>query len=54
MPGRDVRGIKRVHQFEKVEMYHYTLPEESYDHLEVLVANARGPLPTAEFALPGS
>lgn len=38
--GRDVRGIKRVHQFEKVEMYHYTLPEESYDHLEELVANA--------------
>ncbi len=38
--GRDVRGIKRVHQFEKVEMYHYTLPEESYDHLEQIVANA--------------
>jgi seryl-tRNA synthetase len=38
--GRDVRGIKRVHQFEKVEMYHYTRPEESYDHLEQIVANA--------------
>jgi seryl-tRNA synthetase len=38
--GRDVRGIKRVHQFEKVEMYHYTLPEESYSHLEEIVANA--------------
>jgi seryl-tRNA synthetase len=38
--GRDVRGIKRVHQFEKVEMYHYTLPEDSYDHLEEIVANA--------------
>ena len=38
--GRDVRGIKRVHQFEKVEMYHYTLPEESYEHLEIIVANA--------------
>lgn len=38
--GRDVRGIKRVHQFEKVEMYHYTTPEESYDHLEEIVANA--------------
>ena len=38
--GRDVRGIKRVHQFEKVEMYHYTLPENSYDHLEEIVANA--------------
>jgi seryl-tRNA synthetase len=38
--GRDVRGIKRVHQFEKVEMYHYTLPEDSYTHLEEIVANA--------------
>jgi seryl-tRNA synthetase len=38
--GRDVRGIKRVHQFEKVEMYHYTLPEDSYDHLEEIVRNA--------------
>jgi seryl-tRNA synthetase len=38
--GRDVRGIKRVHQFEKVEMYHYTLPEDSYNHLEEIVANA--------------
>ena len=25
--GRDVRGIKRVHQFEKVEMYQFTTPE---------------------------
>lgn len=38
--GRDVRGIKRVHQFEKVEMYHYTLPEDSYNHLEDIVSNA--------------
>jgi seryl-tRNA synthetase len=38
--GRDVRGIKRVHQFEKVEMYHYTRPEESYAHLEQIVTNA--------------
>ncbi len=38
--GRDVRGIKRVHQFEKVEMYHYTMPEESYHHLEEIVGNA--------------
>lgn len=32
--GRDVRGIKRVHQFEKVEMYQFTTPETSYDALE--------------------
>lgn len=38
--GRDVRGIKRVHQFEKVEMYHFTTPEDSYNHLEEIVANA--------------
>jgi seryl-tRNA synthetase len=38
--GRDVRGIKRVHQFEKVEMYKYTTPETSYDELQSLVADA--------------
>jgi seryl-tRNA synthetase len=38
--GRDVRGIKRVHQFEKVEMYKFTTPETSYDELESLVADA--------------
>jgi seryl-tRNA synthetase len=29
--GRDVRGIKRGHQFDKVEMYMYARPEESDD-----------------------
>ncbi|MCS7260685.1 MAG: serine--tRNA ligase [Anaerolineae bacterium] len=38
--GRDVRGIKRVHQFEKVEMYWITTPESSYEALEQLVADA--------------
>jgi seryl-tRNA synthetase len=38
--GRDVRGIKRVHQFDKVEMYKFTTPETSYDELESLVADA--------------
>ena len=38
--GRDVRGIKRVHQFEKVEMYKFTTPETSYDELEALVEAA--------------
>jgi seryl-tRNA synthetase len=38
--GRDVRGIKRVHQFEKVEMYKYTTPETSYDELQSLVTDA--------------
>ena len=34
--GKDTRGIKRVHQFEKVEMYKFTTPETSYDELEKL------------------
>jgi len=38
--GRDVRGLKRVHQFEKVEMYKFTTPETSFDELESLVADA--------------
>jgi len=38
--GKDVRGIKRGHQFDKVEMYHYTLPEDSPKHLEELVKHA--------------
>lgn len=35
--GRDVRGIKRVHQFEKVELYKFTTPETSYDEMESLI-----------------
>ena len=38
--GRDVRGIKRGHQFDKVEMYKFVRPETSYDELERLVDNA--------------
>lgn len=38
--GRDVRGIKRGHQFDKVEMYKFVRPETSYDELEKLRANA--------------
>jgi seryl-tRNA synthetase len=38
--GRDVRGIKRGHQFDKVEMYKFTTPEASYDELETLVNDA--------------
>jgi len=38
--GRDVRGIKRVHQFDKVEMYKLTMPENSYDELERMVNHA--------------
>ncbi len=38
--GRDTRGIKRVHQFDKVEMYKLVTPETSADELEKLVADA--------------
>jgi seryl-tRNA synthetase len=38
--GRDVRGIKRGHQFDKVEMYKLTDPEQSYLELERLVEQA--------------
>ena len=38
--GRDVRGIKRVHQFEKVEMYQFTRAEDSDWALAEMVAHA--------------
>jgi len=38
--GRDVRGIKRGHQFDKVEMYMYAMPEESDSLLEKMRADA--------------
>ncbi len=34
--GRDVRGIKRGHQFDKVEMYKFVTPATSYTELETL------------------
>ena len=34
--GKDVRGIKRGHQFDKIEMFQYVRPEESYTKLEEL------------------
>lgn len=38
--GRDVRGIKRGHQFDKVEMYTYCQPEESAQELEKMLTDA--------------
>ncbi|MBN1876842.1 MAG: serine--tRNA ligase [Anaerolineae bacterium] len=40
--GRDVRGIKRGHQFDKVELYKFVTPEASYNELETMTANAEG------------
>src|SRR5690554_269894 len=36
--GKDVRGLNRVHQFDKVEMVQLTAPERSYEALEEMVA----------------
>jgi seryl-tRNA synthetase len=38
--GKDTRGIKRQHQFQKVELFKFTHPETSYQELEALVSNA--------------
>ncbi len=44
--GRDTRGLIRLHQFDKVEMVKYAKPEESYDELESMVADAENILQT--------
>lgn len=38
--GKDVKGMTRVHQFQKVELVKFTTPETSYDEHERLVADA--------------
>ncbi|PYU21499.1 MAG: serine--tRNA ligase [Acidobacteria bacterium] len=38
--GKDTRGILRQHQFQKVEMFKFTRPEQSYEELESLVRDA--------------
>ncbi len=38
--GKDVRGIIRQHQFQKVELVKFVKPEESYNELEKLTSNA--------------
>ncbi len=42
--GRDTRGVIRNHQFNKVEMVKYALPEKSFDELESMVENAEAVL----------
>lgn len=37
--GKDTRGIKRQHQFQKVELFKFTRPDQSYDEHESLVRN---------------
>lgn len=38
--GRDTRGLIRMHQFNKVEMVKFCMPETSYDELEKMTKNA--------------
>jgi seryl-tRNA synthetase len=38
--GKDTKGLFRVHEFDKVEMVKFVRPEDSYDELEKLVADA--------------
>ena len=38
--GKDTRGIKRGHQFDKVEMYKFVEPDKSFDELEKLLHDA--------------
>ena len=38
--GKDTKGLVRVHQFDKVELVKFVKPENSYDELEKLLANA--------------
>jgi seryl-tRNA synthetase len=38
--GRDTRGIVRQHQFQKVEMFKFTRPDQSYEEFESLVRDA--------------
>lgn len=38
--GRDTRGLIRQHQFNKVELVHFTKPEDSYEALELLTGDA--------------
>jgi seryl-tRNA synthetase len=38
--GKDTRGILRQHQFQKVELFKFTRPEQSYEELESLVRDA--------------
>jgi seryl-tRNA synthetase len=40
--GKDVRGLNRLHQFDKVEIVHIEHPDKSYDTLEKMVEHVAG------------
>ena len=49
--GRDVRGIIRQHQFQKVELVKFASPEQSYEELEKLTRDAEDILRAARAAI---
>ena len=49
--GADVRGLIRQHQFDKVELVKFTTPDQSFDELESLTANAEEVLQTPRVAV---
>ena len=50
--GRDTRGLIRLHQFHKVEMVKFAKPDQSYDELEKMTANAENILQKLGLAIP--
>ena len=46
--GKDVRGLNRLHQFDKVEIVHIDLPEKSYETLEKMKDHVKGLLQKLE------
>lgn len=48
--GKETRGLLRVHQFNKVELVKFTLPENSYDELELLIREAESILQALNLA----
>jgi seryl-tRNA synthetase len=46
--GSEVRGLNRLHQFDKVEIVEIVHPDHSYERLEIMLAHARGLLDKLE------
>lgn len=46
--GKDVRGLNRLHQFDKVEIVRFTKPEDSYTALDEMVAHVEALVQTLE------
>jgi len=46
--GRDTRGLIRLHQFNKVELYYFTIPEKSEEALEQITSDAESVLQELE------